>query len=130
MWNFLKVDLITKSYSKLQRKILKEKKVKDQIWKIVSQKKHPWKNLPKTWVYMNHSIILKKESVAKITFSLEKLYYGRISLTKFGGTFLCRLFSRCLFFLYQGENTSRKTPSVTQSTNTQNLVTGKHGKRF
>ena len=28
-------------YSKFQRKILKEKKVKDQIRKIVSQKKHP-----------------------------------------------------------------------------------------
>ena len=43
MWNFLKIDLLlNKSFNQnFKRKMLKEKKVKDQIRKIVSQKKHP-----------------------------------------------------------------------------------------
>ena len=48
--------------------------------------------------------------VAKIASSLERLH-GRISLTEFGGTFFCRLFSCCLFFLGQGENKPEKKPA-------------------
>ena len=52
--------------------------------------------------------------VAKIGFSLERLY-GRIFLIEFGRTFFCGLFSRCLFFLGQGENTPGKNPAEAQS---------------
>ena len=47
--------------------------------------------------------------MAKIAFSLE------------GGwrNIFCRLFSRCLFFLGQGESTPRKKPTETQSMKTQ-----------
>ena len=45
--------------------------------------------------------------IAKIAFFLEKQYYGRIFLTKFGGTFLAGFF----FFLGQGEKLA-ETQSV------------------
>ena len=51
---------------------------------------------------------------AKIASSLKRPY-GRIFLTGFGGTFFCGLFSRCLFFSGQGENTPGKNPAETQS---------------
>ena len=43
MWDFLKIDLLlNKKYTQnFNERYLKEKKVKDQIRKIVSQKKHP-----------------------------------------------------------------------------------------
>ena len=49
--------------------------------------------------------------VAKIAFSLERLSYGQIFLTKFGGTF----FFRCLFFLGQRENCTGKKLAEIQS---------------
>ena len=36
--------------------------------------------------------------IAKIAFFLEKQYYGRIFLTKFGGTFLAGFFPGFFFF--------------------------------
>ena len=71
MWNFLKIDLLlNKSFTQnFKRKILKERKVKDQIRKIVSQKKHP-----RTWIYTNHSIFLKEVSgLLKLYFPLKDL---------------------------------------------------------
>ena len=41
--------------------------------------------------------------VARIAFSLERLYYGRIFLTELGGTFLPAFFL-VPFFLGEGEN--------------------------
>ena len=46
--------------------------------------------------------------VAKISFSLERLYYGRIFSTEFGETFFAGFFSRCLFFIGQGEKYTGK----------------------
>ena len=69
--------------------IIKEKKVKDQIRKIASQKKHP-RNIR----IINHLISLKELS------RLQKLYFP----------FFARLFSQFLFFLGQGESTPGKNP--------------------
>ena len=50
MWNFLKIDrLLIKSFTQNLKKRYnyKKKQVKDQIRKIVSQKKYPSKNITK-----------------------------------------------------------------------------------
>ena len=52
--------------------------------------------------------------VAKIAFSLERLYYGRIFLTELGGTFLPAFFL-VPFFLGEGENCIGKKLGETQS---------------
>ena len=62
MSNFLKIDrLLTKNFTQnfKERYHHKRKESQVSIWKAVSQKKHPKKNLPKTWAYTNHSIFLK-----------------------------------------------------------------------
>ena len=53
--------------------------------------------------------------VAKVACSLEILYYGRIFLTEFGGTFFCQHFSCCLFLLGQEENTLWKHTTENQA---------------
>ena len=75
---------------------MKEKKVKDQIRKTLSRKKYPRRLV----------------RVAKIAFSLEKLY-GMTIWTEFGRTSFVGFFFKCLFFLGQGENTpGKKTPQT------------------
>ena len=82
-----------KFYSKFQRKILKEKTVKNQIQKIASQKKHP-----KTWVlYESFDFSEGGMGAVKIAFSLERLYYGRIFLAEIGETFFTGLFPGVFF---------------------------------
>ena len=74
---------------------MKEKKVKDQIRKTVSQKKYPRRLV----------------RVVKIAFSLEKLY-GMTIWTEIGRTSFAGFFSS-VFFLGQGENTPGKiTPQT------------------
>ena len=53
--------------------------------------------------------------VAKTTFSLERLYYGRIFLTEFGGNISFPSFLPVSFFLGQGENTTGKNSTETSS---------------
>ena len=53
---------------------MKEREVKDQIRKIASQKKNPWKNLPKILIYTNHGIFLKELSRLQILYFLLKEY--------------------------------------------------------
>ena len=97
--------------------IIKEKKIKDQIRKIASQKKHPKK------------ISLRYEFI-RIIWLFWRAYRGckncifpwkSIWRDVFGvwRNIFCRLFSRCLFFLGQGENTPGKNPAETQSMKTQ-----------
>ena len=62
--------------------IIKEKKFKDEVWKIVSQKKHPRKNL--------YCIFPWKRGIWTDIFDW--------------------VFSRCLFFLVQGEIQREKKP--------------------
>ena len=52
--------------------------------------------------------------VAKIAFSLERLYYGRKFLTEFGGTFFCRLFAG-VFLLRRRRKYRQKTPLELQA---------------
>ena len=56
---------------------MKERKVKDQIRKIASQKKHPMKNLPQMLVYTNHVIFLKELSRLQKLHFLLKEYMDR-----------------------------------------------------
>ena len=61
--------------------IIKQRKVRDQIQKISSQKKHPRKNLPKIWVYTNHVIFLKELSrIEKLDFPLKEYMGGYFKL--------------------------------------------------
>ena len=53
--------------------------------------------------------------VATTAFSLNRLYSGRIFLTEFGGTFLCRLFCRCLFSYAKEKIHREKNPTETSS---------------
>ena len=74
---------------------MKEKNVKDQIRKTVSQKKYPRRLV----------------RVVKTAFSLEK-QYGMTIWTEFGRTSFVGFF-KCLFFLGQGENKpGKKTPQT------------------
>ena len=122
MWNFLKIDcLLTKCFTenfKEKNIIIKEKKIKYQIWKIFSQKKHPRKNLPKTWVYTNHSIFWRSYWGCKNWIFPWKTIRTDI-FDWVWGTFFCGLFSRYLFFSGQGENTPGKKPTETQSVKIQ-----------
>ena len=101
MWDFLKIDLLlNKKYTQnFNERYLKEKKVKDQIRKTVSQKKHT-----KAWVYTNHSIFLKE------VLGLLKLHF---TLTELGGTFFAGFFPG-VFFSYSKKKT-------TLEKNSQNL---------
>ena len=67
MWNRSSTYQMLLKFSKKDI-IAKESKVKDQIRKIASQKKHPRKNL-RIWVYTNHMIFLKELS------RLQKLHF-------------------------------------------------------
>ena len=67
--------------------IIKERKVKSQIRKMPSQKKHPRENLPKIWsLYESCEFSEGVTEVAKILFSREKAY-GRIFMTEFRGAY-------------------------------------------
>ena len=114
-----KVKLWSKSctyqrfYSKFQKKISSLKKRKSRIKsKKLSLR---WSALGKIFLRCEFMRIIwffwRSYQVAKIAFSLETLYEG-IFLTEFGGTFFCRLFFWCLFFLGQEENTLGKNPTV------------------
>ena len=94
--------------------IIKERRVKGQIRKIASQKKHPKENLPKIWVYTNHVIFLKELSrLQKLNFLLKE-YMGDISDWVWRKIF-CELFSQSFFLQPRIKNTPKKKPAETQS---------------
>ena len=75
-----KIVYLRKVLLKFSKKdiIIRERKVKDQIRKIASQKKHPKENLPKIWVYMNHAIFLNELSrLQKFSENTLERVYGR-----------------------------------------------------
>ena len=91
-------------YSKFQRNI--STKMKSLILKTVSQKNQPKTNLPKTWVYTNHSNFPQELSglyKLHILFFFLADYvdeYFRLSL----GNIFLRAFFPMSFFLGQGKN--------------------------
>ena len=81
---------------------------------MASQKKHPRKNIPKTWAYTNQLLFLKELS------RLQKLHFPQKTIWTdifdwVWRKIFCRLLSWCLFSLGQGENTSGKNAAETQS---------------
>ena len=94
MWNFLKIDLyLTKVLLKISKKDIKRKE---------SQRSNPKNCLPEEApkdmsLYESFDFFEKEISFAKIAFSLERLYYGRIFLTEFGGHFLSAFFPVSFF---------------------------------
>ena len=85
--------------------MLKEKKVKDQkLSSSRSTQKHAFIRILR---FFEGGI-----GVARIAFSLERLYYGRIFLTEFGATIFADFY---LFFLGQRENNTEKKLAETQS---------------
>ena len=107
--------LLTKGFTQIfKEKHHKRKKVKRQIRKIASQKKHPMENPRKIWVYTSHLIFMKELSrFLKIVFSRERVY-GRIFLTEFGGTFFAGLYPD-LFSLAKEKIHREKNLADTQS---------------
>ena len=108
--------LLTKSFTQNFKERYRNKKKKSSI---KSEKFSPRTNTQGKICQRHEFIRITRFSegvigVAKILSSFEKLY-GRIFLTEFGGTFFCWLFSRCLFFFGEGENTPGKNAGETQS---------------
>ena len=94
--------------------IIKQNKVKYQIWKIVSQKKHPRKYLPKTWAYTNHSIFLKDLSgLQKLHLPLEDYMDGYFWLSL--GKHIFADFCQVPFFRRPRRKVIGKNPAETQS---------------
>ena len=105
---------------KLSKKdiILKEKKVKNQIRKLVSQKKHPRKSLLKTWVYTNHLIFPKELSrLQKSHFPLKGYMDGYFWLCL--EKHLLQAFFPVSIFLRLRRKYSGKKPAETQSVKIQ-----------
>ena len=113
MWN--RSSTYQRLYSNFQRKISLEKKVKDQIRKIASPKKHPMKNLPKIWVYTNHVIFLKELSrLEKLHFLMKEYIRTDISDWVWRNIF-GRLFTRSFFLRPRKNYPARKTPPKLKS---------------
>ena len=111
MWNFLKIDrLLIKSFTQnfKKRYNYKKKQVKDQIRKIVSQKKYPSKNITKAYVYTNYSIYLKELSGLLNCIFPWKTMDGYFWLS-LGEQFLAVFFSS-VFFLRPRRKYTRKKP--------------------
>ena len=91
--------------------IIKEKKVIDQIRKNVSQKKHP-RNIRIIWYFWR-----SYRGGKNCTFPWKTIWTDIFDWV--WRNIFCRLFSRCLFFLGQGESTPGKTAAETQSMKSQ-----------
>ena len=95
VWDFLKIDFyLTKVLLKIPKKDIKRKE---------SQRSNPENSLPEEGpkdmsLYESFAFSEGSIGIAKIAFFLEKQYYGRIFLTKFGGTFLAGFFPGFFFF--------------------------------
>ena len=116
MWNFLKIDrLLTNNFTENfeERYCHKRKETQGSNLKNCLPEKAPKEKSLKS-LYDSFDFSEGVIGVAKIAISLERLY-KRVFLTEFGGTYFAGFFSRCLFFLGQGENTPRKNPAKTQS---------------
>ena len=111
MSNFLKIDrLLTKNFTQnfKERYHHKRKESQVSIWKAVSQKKHPKKNLPKTWAYKNHSIFLKDLLGLENCIFPWRTIWTDIFDWVCGNTFLQAFWP--LSFLGQWKNTQWKKP--------------------
>ena len=112
MWDFLKIDrLLTKSFTQTFKERYHHKRKESQVSNL---KNFLPEEAPKEKSAEDMNFSEGVIWVPKVGSSLERLY-ARIFLTEFGGTFFCGLFSRCLFFSSQGENTPGKNPAETQS---------------
>ena len=101
--------------------IIKEKKVKDQIRKIASKKKHPKKSLPKILVYTNHLIFWKELSrLQKLHFLLKDYmeWYFWLHLEKY----FLQAFIPVSFFLRPSRKyTEKKTRKNSASENSSKV---------
>ena len=90
--------------------IIIEKKVEYQIWKSFSQKKQPRKNLPKTWVYLNHLIFWRSYRSCKNCISPWKSMWMDIFDWVWRNIFLLFFFSGVIFSQAKEKIHRKKNP--------------------
>ena len=89
--------------------MIKGEKIKDQIQKVATQKKHPRTNHPKIWVYTNHLIFLKELSTLQnLHFPLKDYMNGYFWLSL--EEHFLQAFFPVSFFLRQKRKYTAKKP--------------------